>query len=173
MRASSRTTPDRLAHLGHVEAVAGANLKADFALALPLGPRIRQHVSSCSRRGWRAGFLVMRSSHVLTSAFAPDSGAWAMLKQDWPLGVRVVPSSNLSALNGRIAVPESMPKSPVSLNCPHCGHPQAFIAVLSQTILTVTCSACEYSWSAEISSIPESVQRATETAALERNQRTH
>jgi hypothetical protein len=61
-----------------------------------------------------------------------------------------------------------MPNSPIPLNCPHCGHPHAQLAVMSQTILTVTCPECEYSWSAEISGMPESVRKAAQVAALDR-----
>jgi uncharacterized metal-binding protein (TIGR02443 family) len=61
-----------------------------------------------------------------------------------------------------------MPHSAIPLKCPQCRHEEATLAVRSQTILTVRCAQCGYTWAMELANIPEQVRTAAQIAALER-----
>ena len=55
------------------------------------------------------------------------------------------------------------------VSCPHCQHTLATLKVRAQTILTVTCANCGYTWDVELTTMPEPVRAAAQILALERD----
>lgn len=55
------------------------------------------------------------------------------------------------------------------VSCPHCQDTLARLMVRNQTILTVTCANCGYSWVVELATMPEPVRAAEQILALERD----
>jgi hypothetical protein len=47
------------------------------------------------------------------------------------------------------------PPDTLPLQCPHCDHNTAKLFVNSYTVITVQCASCAYTWSVEITAIPE------------------
>jgi len=57
----------------------------------------------------------------------------------------------------------------IPLTCPHCQHDAARLTVSSQTILTVTCIHCAYTWAEERDSLPGPLRVAAQIAMLDRD----
>jgi len=63
-------------------------------------------------------------------------------------------------------MPPDSPCSPtLSLRCPKCSHDGVHLFLRSETILTVTCEACQHCWAADIATLPEDVRREARRAA--------
>ena len=51
------------------------------------------------------------------------------------------------------------------LRCPKCGHDEATLFVNSVSVLTVQCAECGHTWSTEIASLPDRLQRIVPKAS--------
>jgi len=52
--------------------------------------------------------------------------------------------------------------------CPQCHHSPARLRIRSDSFITVTCTACEHTWTIELAEATEAIRAAVQAIALSR-----